>query len=229
MNVEVAEVLQGCDLFAGVEPESRRRLAGMAVAKQYSRGAMIFREGDPPPGIFVVASGMVRLYKLAPNGKEHVLHLAGPDETFAEVAVIGEFPCPAYAEALEASTCILLPTSPFLRALRQSHDMCLQMMSGMTSRFRRLVGLVEGIVLRDAAGRVARYLMEAGGHPGPVVRLPGRKRDIASHLNMTGESFSRTLRLLRESELIEERKDGGLSILNLDGLRAVADGLFPEI
>ena len=46
---------------------------------------------------------------------------------------------------------------------------------------------------------------------------------------MTGESFSRTLRLLRESELIEEREDGGLSILNLEGLRAVADGLFPEI
>ena len=222
--------LRKCHLFSSVESESLKRLVEMAVVKRYRKGRQIFREGEPAPGIFVVVSGTVRLYKLAPSGKDHVLHLAGPEESFAEVAVIGEFPCPAYAQALEACTCVLLPTVPFLRALRQSHDMCLQMMAGMTARFRGLVGLAEGIVLRDAAGRVARYLIgAAGGDPEPVVRLPGRKRDIASHLNMTGESFSRTLRLLREEELIEESEDGGLLILDLEGLRAVADGLFPHI
>ena len=224
-----SKILQKCHLFAETGPEIREILAGMALVKRYPRGRLIFRQDDPAPGIFVMASGMVRLYKVAPSGKEHVLHLAGPGDTFAEVAVIGPFPCPANAEALEASVCLLLPAQPFLQALGESHDMCLQVMGGMATWVRQLVGLMEGLVLRDASGRVARYLIAAGGDRQPAVRLPGRKRDIASHLNMTSESFSRALRHLRESDLIEERKDSRIAILNPQALRAVAEDLFPEI
>ena len=93
---------------------------------------------------------------------------------------------------------------------------------------RHLVGLVEGIVLRDTAGRVARYLVEMGDG-NRMMRLPGRKLDVASHLNMTSESFSRTLRLLRKEHLIAEQGDHELVILNPKGLQAVAEGLFPEV
>ena len=72
------------------------------------------------------------------------------------------------------------------------------MLTGMAGWVRQLAGLMEGIVLRDAASRVARYLIETGGDQEPKVQLPGRKRDIASHLNMTSESLSRALRHLRE-------------------------------
>jgi len=228
-QADAPDILTKCHLFAETDPEIRERLVEMALVRRYPRGRLIFRQDDPTPGIFVMASGMVRLYKVAPSGKEHVLHLAGPGDTFAEVAVIGQFPCPAYAEALEASVCLLLPAQPFLQALRESHDMCLQVMGGMASWVRQLLGLMEGLVLRDASGRVARYLIAAGDDRQPAVRLPGRKRDIASHLNMTSESFSRALRHLRESGLIEEREDSGISILNPRGLHAVAEDLFPEI
>lgn len=228
-EINVAEVLQACNLFARVEPEILDRLVEMAVVRRYVKGDVIFRQKDPTPGLFVVGAGAVRLYKLAPNGKEHVLHLAGPGDSFAEVAVIGQFPCPAYAEALEVSTCVMLPYGPFLSALQDSHPMCLQMMSGMAFWVRHLVDSMEGMVLRDGAGRVARYLIEVGGDEGTAVRLPGRKRDIASHLNMTGESFSRTLRYLREAKLIKEGKGNVLTILSTDGLRAVADDIFPKL
>jgi CRP/FNR family transcriptional regulator, dissimilatory nitrate respiration regulator len=226
--INVAEVLQACNLFARVGPEILDRLVGMALVRRHAKGEVIFRQDDPTPGIFVVVSGAVRLYKVAPNGKEHVLHIAGPGDTFAEVAVIGRLPCPAHAEALEVGTCVMLPDGPFVEALHESHTMCLQMMSGMAFWVRRLVDSMEGIVLRDAAGRVARYLIDAGGNEGTTVRLPGRNRDIASHLNMTSESFSRTLRYLREAKLIKEGRGSNLTILDADGLHAVADDMAPK-
>lgn len=228
MAGEVADVLAGCSFFSQVDSRSQERLTCMAVWRQFGKGEMVFREGQAAPGVYVVVSGLVRIYKLAPNGKEHVLHLAGPGMTFAEVAVLGDFPCPAFAEAVEAATCVLLPVEPFTRALREDHRLCLQILSSMAIWVRSLVSLLEGIVLRDAAGRVAGYLLQAHSEQGGTVSLPGLKKHIASHLNLTSETLSRTLRQLREEHLISET-EAGLALEDVKGLRQIAEGFFPRL
>ncbi len=226
--MDIEGILTACGFFSQVDGATRNRLARMAVRREYRKGEVIFRDGDAAPGLFVVAKGLVRVYKLAPSGKEHVLHLAGPGMTFAEVAVLGDFPCPAFAEALEESVCILLPAEPFMRALREDHRLSLQILSSMALWVKSLVSLLEGIVLRDAAGRVAGYLLQAHVEPGGSVSLPSSKKHIASHLNLTSETLSRTLRQLREERLIRE-DETGLIIIDAAGLKGIAEGYFPRI
>ena len=226
--MEIADALAACTFFSQVDGATRKRLIRMAVRREYGKGEVIFRDGDAAPGVFIVASGLVRVYKLAPSGKEHVLHLAGPRMTFAEVAVLGDFPCPAFAEALEETSCVLLPVGPFMRALREDHRMSLQILSSMAMWVKSLVSLLEDIVLRDAAGRVAGYLLQAQAEQGAAISLPGLKRHIASHLNLTSETLSRTLRQLRDERLIREN-ESGLVVLDAPGLKRIAEGYFPRI
>ncbi len=226
--MDIARTLAACSFFTQIDANSRQTLVGMAVAREFGKGEVIFRDGDAPPGVFVVESGLVRVYKLAPSGKEHVLHLAGPRMTFAEVAVLGDFPCPAYAEALEATRCVLLPTAPFRKALADDHRLCLQILSGMAMWVKSLVSLLEDIVLRDAIGRVAGYLVQARPGKGGVISLPGLKKHVASHLNLTSETLSRTLRQLRDQRLIKE-SEAGLVVMDADRLRGMAEGYFPRL
>jgi CRP/FNR family transcriptional regulator len=226
--VEIARSLAACSFFSRVEAASLKRLIAMAVRREFAKGDVIFRDGDPAPGVFIVEKGLVRVYKLAPSGKEHVLHLAGPGMTFAEVAVLGAFPCPAFAEALEPTRCVLLPAALFQKALAEDHRLCLQILSGMAMWVKSLVSLLEDIVLRDAIGRVAGYLVEAQAEQGKPISLPGLKKHVASHLNLTSETLSRTLRQLREERLIAET-DAGLIVKNAPGLRKIAEGFFPRL
>lgn len=226
---EARDILQSCRFFSEVRGSSLDRLLSMARVKRYARGATVFRQGDPCPGVFVLGSGLVRIYKTAPSGKEHVLHLVEPGHTFAEVAAIGGFPCPAYAEATRASTCVLLPTTPFGQALREDHELCLQLMASMAYWVRHLVGLMEDIVLRDAAGRLARHLLQYSDNEGEPFALASLKKDLASHLNLTSETLSRTLRRLAEAGLIEQLTDGRLRVLRRAELKNVADGVYPVI
>jgi CRP/FNR family transcriptional regulator, dissimilatory nitrate respiration regulator len=226
--VEIAEILTTCSFFSQVEAASRKRLAAMAVRREFEKGDVIFRDGDPAPGVFIVERGLVRVYKLAPSGKEHVLHLAGPGMTFAEVAVLGAFPCPAFAEALEPTRCVLLPAAPFQKALAEDHRLCLEILSSMAMWVKSLVSLLEDIVLRDAIGRVAGYLVQAQLEKGAAISLPGLKKHVASHLNLTSETLSRTLRQLREDRLISET-DAGLVLTDVAGLRRLAEGYFPRL
>jgi CRP/FNR family transcriptional regulator, dissimilatory nitrate respiration regulator len=228
--IETAEtVLASSRFFARVSGESRKRLLDMAVIKRFGRGRMIFRPGEACPGVFIVGSGLVRVFKTSPAGKEHVLHLVAPGGTFAEVAAIGGFDCPAFAEALEQTTCVLLPVDPFARALEQDHQLCLQLLASMSGWVKHLLGLVEDIALRDAVGRVARYLLVAAPPGSDEIQLPSLKKHLASHLNLTSETLSRTLRRLSDAGLIDCAADQSIRVLDRTSLGRIAEGDFPVL
>ena len=228
MTLNVADILHECKLFSDVQPASFTRLAVIARICRFRKGQLIFRDRDECPGVYVIGSGLVRVFKSAAGGKEHVLHMVGPGQTFAEVAAIGGFACPASAEAVEKTVCVLLPLDRFRQALESDHDLCLGMMTGMSLWVRHLVNLMEDVVLRDAAGRLARFLLESNPDADGTVELPSLKRHVASHLNLTSETFSRTLRRLVEAGLIAESDSTRVKLLDPKRLRQVAAGLFPE-
>lgn len=226
---DIEAILGAATLFQQVRPAGLRRLVSMAQSRSYRKGTIIFRQGEASAGIYVVARGLVRLYTLAPSGKEHILHLALPGQSFAEVAVVGGFPLPATAEAVEATSCVLLPAEGFLRLIREDHDLCLQLLAGLTLRVRQMVGLLEDLVLRDATGRLARYILEKSGGRTGEIPLPSLKRHLASHLNLTSETLSRTLRKLAEAGILEARGSQSVTVLDPRGLSRAAEGFYPAL
>lgn len=227
MELDVATILAGCRFFFAVRGPALQRLRNMALLRRYPRGSLIFRQDDPCPGVFVIGHGLVRIYKLSPAGKEHVLHLAGPGATFAEVAAIGGFACPAFAEALEDTVCAVLPAAEFAQALADDHALCRQLLTGMAGWVKHLVGMLEDVALRDAAGRVARYLLTVSDPADGIVRLPSLKRHLASHLNLTSETLSRTLRRFHDAAWIHTADDQELVIKDRDALTRLAEGDGP--
>lgn len=225
----VAEILDRCRLFADVEPAGFARLATIARLCGFEKGQIVFRQRQPCPGAYVVGQGLVRVFQSGTSGKEHVLHMASAGETFAEVAAIGGFECPATAEAVEPTLCALLPAEPLRKILREDHQLCLGMLAGLTRWVRHLVGLMEDIALRDAAGRLARFLLDSSADEQGVVKLPARKRHVASHLNLTSETFSRTLRRLVDARLVAQPDGNRIELLDKSKLAQVAAGLFPKI
>jgi CRP/FNR family transcriptional regulator len=228
MRLTATEILRKCGLFRTLSERWIELLAAESIVRRFKKGHRIIRQGDECPGLYCVGTGLVRIFKVAASGKDHVLHFADPGKTFAEVAAMGEFAMPAHAEAVEDSVCILLPTDRFQKLLKTHHELCLQLLSGMSFWVRQLVGLLEDIVLRDAGGRVARHVLEADPSGGrEAFSLPVLKKDLASHLNLTSETLSRTLRRLAESGLIEMPTGQQIRILNPAALRDVAEGLLP--
>jgi CRP/FNR family transcriptional regulator, dissimilatory nitrate respiration regulator len=231
--MDARDILDASRFFHAVEGTGRETLLAMAHLKDFRRGETIFEQGDPCPGIYVVGEGTIRVYKLAPNGREHVLHFVSRGGTFAEVAAIGDFPCPAFAEAEADGSALLLPKEPFLAALRTDHQLCLQLMGSMAGWVKHLVGLLEDLTLRDAVGRVARYLLdlraEHGSEPAELLRLPSVKKNVASHLSLTSETLSRSLRRLADLKLIETHPEGRLRLLDVERLERAAQGELPVI
>ena len=140
---------------------------------------------------------------------------------------MGGFKVPASAQAVASTLCVLLPQTPFRKTLEEDHPLCLGMLSGLSLWVKHLVGLLEDVVLRDAAGRITNILDAPRSRDGDVA-LPSLKRYVASHLNLTGETFSRTFRRLVDAGLISIGENR-VRIVSPERLRSIAQGTVPEV
>lgn len=211
MTLRPADVLRKTPLFASLPDDDLRRVAAIAVLRRYAKKEAIFREGDRADGFFVISSGKVKVFKLSGGGKEQVLHVLEPGQSFAEAAIFEGGDFPAHAEALADSEILLLPKRPFIDLLEKNPKVALRMLASLSKWLKRMTDLVESLSLRDVEARLVFYLSEelkARGIPlkdGAELELPIGKNVLASRLGTVPETFSRTLKKLQDNGLIHVR------------------------
>ncbi|RMG94967.1 MAG: Crp/Fnr family transcriptional regulator [Candidatus Dadabacteria bacterium] len=216
--------LRGVPLFAGLDPEQLERVRAIARLVEAKRRDVIFREGDPVEGIFVLLSGRVKLYRLGPDGREHILHVVRPGQTFAEAAVFMPGGYPAFAEALEKTRAIVLPKAAFLALLREEPAISLAMIAALSRYLRQFVDRIDDLSLKDVPARLARWFLATAREKGREFwDLDITKAELASQLGTAGETLSRTLRKFRDAGWIEVR-GRFVKILDREALERVAEG-----
>ena len=94
-------VLKKTPLFANLTDRELQALAARISKKRFQQGELLFAEGDPCTGLFLVAAGKIRIFKLSASGREQVLAIEGPGSSFAELPVFDGGNYPAAASALE--------------------------------------------------------------------------------------------------------------------------------
>jgi len=87
LREQVEQGLKQAQIFAGLSPAELQSLAARAVRKLFGPGEMLFSEGEPCSGFYVVTKGKIRIFKLSPAGREQVLAVEGPGSSVAELPV----------------------------------------------------------------------------------------------------------------------------------------------
>ena len=113
------DLLAGADLFAGISDESRRSLGGRASLVELESGEVLFREGDGPHGMFLVAEGTIEV-RISANTKSYRL---APGETVGLVALVKGEPYRTTAKALTPVRAYRLSSSDLTTALRECEGM----------------------------------------------------------------------------------------------------------
>ena len=199
------DIIQNSTLFSGLPDIQLKDIVGICYEKSYGRGETIFFEGDEGNGFYMVATGKVKIYKMSPAGKEHILHIFGPGEPFGEVPVFHGAPFPASAECLVKSTLLFFPRREFVGLVNHNPSISLNMLAVLSMRLRRFATQIENLSLKEVPARLADYLLylqeEQGGKD--VVELEISKGQLASLLGTIPETLSRIFAKMTEEGLIE--------------------------
>lgn len=221
--------LKTIPIFADLESSDLELLEAVAARRTLRRGEHLFFEDDPSVGFFALESGLIKIYKIAPDGREQVPYFIGPGQTFAIASLFGDGLYLANAEAVEPSKLWLIAKAPFLDLVRAEPELAVKLLAYFAQWMKRLLALVETLSLKNVEARLAEYILSCAqveGRPtddGIVLSLDVEKKMIAAHLGTISETLSRSLKKLKDRGLI--REDGPLIIItDLEGLRKMAAG-----
>ncbi|SLM32235.1 cAMP-bindin transcriptional regulator (Crp/Fnr family protein) [Desulfamplus magnetovallimortis] len=220
----ILETIASTPLFDGLEKEHIAVLAGIARLQNFAKAEMIFAEGDPGRGFYIVRSGKVKIFKLSFGGKEQILHIYGPGKPFGEVPVFAGKNFPASAIAVTNATVIFLPRKEFIEVIATNSSLSLNMLAVLSMRLRQFTVMVENLSLKDVPARLASYLMvlEREQKYPASLKLPVSKNQLAGLLGTTPESVSRIFNRLSTDGVINIDRNV-ITIVDPDALADVAE------
>jgi CRP/FNR family cyclic AMP-dependent transcriptional regulator len=216
-------------LFSELTAEERARLAALLRARRYSRGEVIFLEGDEGTALCLIAEGLIRIQLTGTDGREVVLNVYGSGEFFGELALLDDEPRSADAIAQEPSRVFWLQRADFQAYLEDHPRAAIKMLAALSRRLRHTTRVVQDATFRPVPARLARALLDLAARDGkPVedgIRIEPRvtQSDLASRVGASRETVNRALRVFEERGWI--RWDGSrIIIVKPDDLRGHADG-----
>lgn len=218
------ELVGQVPLFAGLERARLIDLLRDAWVRRVPRNTILFLQDEPASSFYVILEGWVRLYRETPSGHESIIAVLARGESFAEAAIFQAGAYPVNCAIVEDARLLCIPSEPFLRRLRESPDLCLNMMASMSVHLRRLVQQIEHLTVRSSAERLADFLLKLTPEEGEsaVIELPWDKALVAARLGMQPETLSRSLAKLRRIGV--ETEGSRVLIRDLAGLRQFSAG-----
>lgn len=219
------QLLKQAPIFSGLNGLDLQRVSRLIVKRKVAKSETIITEGQALDGFYVVIKGLVKVYKLSSDGKEQIIHVINPGESFAEAAAFTDGRSPANATALTDTEIFFIFKSDIIRLVKDNPQLALNMIASMSRYLRHMVSIIDELSLKEVPARLAKYLLDLSVQTKKKeITLPTTKKELASRLGTVSEVLSRALNKLKSKRTIKISGDK-ITITNRARLEQIAAGM----
>lgn len=178
--------------------------------RDFRKGDVLFRDGDPGKDMFVVKEGRVTVSKSA-GGVEKILSTLGPGEFFGEMAILNNRPRSATAACSEDSRLLIIDAKTFEAMIRGNAEIAVRMIKKLADRLREADEQIENLLFADVSSRVVHYLALAAakttkGPAGHKVELP--PKELSGRIGVRPAQVDEVLSKLTKANIVRVDPDG---------------------
>ncbi|MCW2248983.1 CRP/FNR family transcriptional activator FtrB [Azospirillum fermentarium] len=200
MRVKDQNLVRSLPFFNGLEDDQLAELTRGALLQRFPKETQLFEQGDRPDFLHILIDGTVELYASSADGRETVIELVTPVDSFILAAVLTDTPYLMSSKVLEPAQILMLSAHRLRQQIMQQPKLALTMMASLAGHFRRMVRQVKDLKLRTSTQRLGAWLL----HQVPETQENGEfdlrvsKQVLAGRLGMSPESLSRAFAALSE-------------------------------
>jgi CRP/FNR family transcriptional regulator len=202
-NETLAERLGHVSHFLKLPLNDRLAIIVSGQMRLFSPDAIIFSEGEPCAGMFVLLRGHVHICKLGQQGQQNIIADIDPVIMFNEVALLDGGPNPYTAIATQNSFAWQISNAAYQKLLRryaqdQYMEVALGLLGIMANRYRQLLDTYADLSFLTVPNRLAKLIYELSAQgQAPINRHENPINEMAAHIASVPEAISRSLNILK--------------------------------
>jgi len=190
--------IRNVSCFSKLNDEQLEKLKKISVIKKYKAKEILFYEGDEPIYLYVLLQGTLKVYKTNHKGQQIFLHQFYPGGLVAELANFENIPYPATAEFMSDSEVLRIDYKALEHDFFKNPDISFEIIKSLIAKHKILIDVIQKEVILTADAKVAKFILENG-----ELFKTLKNTQVASILNLTPETLSRTLSKFKSSGFIE--------------------------
>ena len=194
-------------LFSELSEQELNYIAERAAVRHFEAGQLVFSEGGACPGLWIIETGKVRIYKSSPSGREQVLAIEGPGSSVAELPVFDGGKYPASAASVDQARLLFISKEDFQSLCLKHPEVALKVLRIVGRRLRGLVGIIEELSFTTVRHRLISLLVRMAKEgnrtdEGVEITLTANQQELAAQMGTVRELISRNLSRLQAENLI---------------------------
>lgn len=194
------DALRGNQYFDDVSDEILKDIATHTRLGEFQRGDVLFWEGDPCEGLFILQQGSAKIFRLSPQGRQYIVRILQEGDTFAEVPAFDEGTSPVNVEALEVCRAWIIDKHKLHTLVMEHPAFAQKVLVNFGRMLRGMVRMVSEMAFYQVTHRLARLI---------DTELPQDKsaawtqEQLAARLGTVREVVARSIKELERSGAIK--------------------------
>ncbi|WP_017209207.1 Crp/Fnr family transcriptional regulator [Clostridium beijerinckii] len=212
-------------IFENLNKEELVEIVNKIDHKEFSKGDVIFTEGNIANTLYFINEGKIKLYKYTKDGKEQILHILSEGDFFGELELIKPSKYGFNSKAIEDAKICTLTKEEMKDIMMKNPEIGIKVLETVGERLSKVENLVQNLATNDVDSRMAYLIVELMEKYGKnvdgniSVKLPISREDMASFIGVTRETISRKLKKLEDENLIKIIGTKTIIIIDEEGLR----------
>lgn len=188
-------------LFERLSEESQRRIFECSVLKNFEKNRLLVQQGDTPEFVYLVLSGSIKTFRINDEGEEATIRMLEPGDTCMEAVMFMGGPSPINVQTITDSETLLIPERIIKRLVFEDTQFSVNLLRIVTRHYKNAMHQIDAMNIKSPLQRIGYYFLLKHieqGNENLEFKLPFKKQMVANYLGMTPETFSRSLKQMRE-------------------------------
>jgi CRP/FNR family transcriptional regulator len=213
--------------FANLSEADLENIAARLVKRTFAKGAYLYYPGNPSLNMYLIESGLARLFFCNERGQEFLVNLAGPHSIIGLVMLLGGQARIIGAAAQQPLVALSLSDEDLFHFMKTSPQFHHNVLMETNTTLIKLMRQYQSVVTVSLQGRLALIILFLARENNKAeFDLPVTQAELATWLGSSRGRLNRAMSELQRLGMI--RIEGQkISILNRQGLAELTEGIAP--
>ncbi|HWI55326.1 MAG TPA: Crp/Fnr family transcriptional regulator [Desulfobacteria bacterium] len=214
-------------LFEGLSGEEFEKVRKRTTERIYPKGALVFSEGEQTDGLYIVSSGLVKVFKLHTDGREKTLDILRPGQCLGEVSLFGSSIRSASVETLQPTSFLIIPSTELKLLLMETPSLAVRFIEMLSGRLREANRQIQELAFMNSRNRVICNLIN-------LAEVHGRADEsgVCIDVRLTHSEFAKLAGVSRETvtKVLQELQELSLISINSKYIKILSTSeLYQEV